>query len=62
MSLSISVLRALERAGGAGEVAEVVDRERDVGGERLAHRLAVLPGLGDREHLEVGLDGVGDAR
>jgi hypothetical protein len=32
----------------------VVHRERDVGGERLAARLAVLPGLGDRDRLEVG--------
>ena len=43
-----------------GEVAEVVGRQRDVGGERLADRLAVLPALGDREHLEVLLDRVGD--
>ena len=33
----------LERPGGAGEVPEVVDRQRDVGGQRLTHRLAVLP-------------------
>ncbi|CAH0263676.1 hypothetical protein SRABI76_03553 [Microbacterium oxydans] len=51
---------ALLRPQHAGEVAEVVDRERDVGGERLAHRLAVLPGLGDGDLLEVLLDAVGD--
>ena len=45
-----------------GEVAEVVGRKRDVGGERLAHRLAVVPALGDREHHAVLLDRVGDAR
>ena len=49
-----------ERAGGAGEVAEVVDGQWDVGGQSLAHRLAVLPRLGHGQHLEVGLDGVGD--
>ena len=43
-----------------GEVAEVIGRERDVGRERLAHRLAVLPALGDREHLPVLVDRVGD--
>jgi len=44
----------------SGEVAEVVDGERQVGGRRLAYRLAVLPGLGDRELREVRLDPVGD--
>src|SRR3546814_1335090 len=43
-----------------GEVAEVVDGERDVGGEGLAHRLAVLPRLGHGDLLEVGLHAVGD--
>ena len=44
----------------AGEVAEVVGGQRDIGVERLAHRLAVVPGLGDGEHLQVLLDTVGD--
>ena len=43
-----------------GEVAEVVDRQRDVGGEGLAHGLAVLPRLGDGQHLQVLLHAVGD--
>ena len=51
---------ALLGADGAGEVAEVVDGQREVGGQGLADRLAVVPGLGDREHLEVLLDPVGD--
>ena len=51
---------ALLGADRAGEVAEVVDRQRNVGAERLADRLAVLPALGDREHLQVRLDRVGD--
>jgi hypothetical protein len=38
----------------------MVDRQRDVGGRRLADRLAVVPGLGRREQVEVGLDPVGD--
>ena len=41
--------RALLAAQDTGEVAEVVDRQRQVGGQRLADRLAVLPRLGDRE-------------
>ena len=44
----------------AREVAEVIDGQRQVGGQGLADRLAVLPALGDRKHLEVGLDPVGD--
>ena len=52
--------RALLGADGAGEVAEVVDGQRQVGVEGLADRLAVVPGLGDREHLEVLLHPVGD--
>ena len=36
----------------AGEVPEVVDRQRDVRSERLADRLAVLPRLQDRDLLE----------
>ena len=44
----------------AGEVAEMVDRQRQIGGERLAHGLAVLPALRDRQHLEMFLHRVGD--
>ena len=51
---------ALLGADGGGEVAEVVGGERDVGVEGLADRLAVVPGFGDGEHLEVLVDPVGD--
>ena len=44
----------------AGVVAEVIDGQRDVGGECLTHGLAVVPGLGDGQHLEVLLETVGD--
>jgi hypothetical protein len=44
----------------SGEVAEVVDGQREVGGQRLPDRLPVLPALGDGEHLEVFLHPVGD--
>ena len=47
-------------ADGGGEVAEVVGGERDVGVEGFADRLAVVPGFGDGEHLEVLVDPVGD--
>ena len=43
-----------------GEIPEVVDGQRHVGVERLADRLAVVPGLGQRDRLEVLLDAVGD--
>jgi ParB family chromosome partitioning protein len=52
--------RAFLRADAGGEVAEVVDGERHVGGERLADRLAVVPRLDQRELLEIGLHAVGD--
>ena len=51
---------ALLGADGGGEVAEVVGGQRNVGVEGLADRLAVVPGLGDGEHLGVRLDPVGD--
>jgi hypothetical protein len=34
----------------------VIHRQRDVGVEGLAHRVAVVPGLGDRDGFEVLLD------
>jgi ParB family chromosome partitioning protein len=52
--------RPLLRADRAGEVAEMVDRERDVGIGRLADRLAVVPGLGEGEKIEILLEPVGD--
>ena len=53
---SIWLSRAFLRAQAAGEVAEVVDGERDVGIQRLADRLAVVHRLGIGEQLEVLLD------
>ena len=41
------------RTDGASEVTEVVNRERQVGGERLTHRLAVVPTLGNGQHFEM---------
>ncbi len=38
----------------------MIDRQRQVGCERLADRLAVLPALRHGEHLQVLLHGVGD--
>ncbi len=52
--------RAFLGAHHAGEIAEMVDRERQVGGAGLADRLAVVPGLGDREALEILFHAVGD--
>ena len=52
--------RAFLGAQNAGEVAEVVDGQRDIGGQGLPHRLAVVPGLDDGDRLEVLLHAVGD--
>ena len=46
----------------AGEIAEVIDRERQVGGLGLADRLAVVDGLDHGQHVELLLDAVGDAQ
>ncbi len=54
--------RTLLGADTAGEVAEVIHHQRQVGGQGLAHRLAVLPGLGDGEHFNVLFDAIGDAQ
>ncbi|MNS22584.1 hypothetical protein D3C72_543840 [compost metagenome] len=47
-------------ADAASEVAEVVDRQRNVGIEGFADRLAVVPGFGNGQQFEVLLDTVGD--
>ena len=47
-------------AQAAGEVAEVVDRQRDVGVEGFAHGFAVVPGFGDGQQFQVLFDAVGD--
>jgi ParB family chromosome partitioning protein len=51
---------ALLRPDDAGEVAEVVDDEREVGRERLPDRLPVVDGVDEGEVLQVGLGDVGD--
>ena len=58
--LSISEIVPSSRTDHRGEVAEVIGRKRDVRSGRLAHRLAVLPALGDRELDEVLLDRIRD--
>jgi ParB family chromosome partitioning protein len=47
-------------AGAAGEIAEMVDRQRQIGDRRLADRLAVVQGLNERQHRDVLFDAVGD--
>ncbi len=51
---------AFLRAQAAGEVAEVVSRQRDVGVQGFAYGFAVVPGFGDGQQFEVLLDAVGD--
>ena len=60
MFSSISEILPSSDADRPREVAEVIGRERDVGGQRLTHRLAVLVALCNREHLHVLVDRVGD--
>ncbi|SKT41952.1 Uncharacterised protein [Mycobacteroides abscessus subsp. abscessus] len=43
-----------------GEVAEVIDCQRDIGVQTFPDRLAVIPGFGDREPLDVLFHPVGD--
>ena len=52
--------RPFLRPDRAGEITEMVDRERQIGGHRLADRLAIVPGFGRRQHLEIRLHAVGD--
>ncbi len=52
--------RAFLRAQRAGEIAPMVDAERQVGVGRLADRLAVVERLDQRQEIEVGLHAVGD--
>ena len=51
---------ALLGADAGGEVAEMVDRERQVGGHGLADRLAVVEGLDRGQGLQPLLHPVGD--
>ncbi len=52
--------RAFLGAERAGEIAPVVDAQRQVGGGRLADRLAVVEGFDERQEIEIGLHAVGD--
>ncbi len=52
--------RAFLGADRSSEITEMVDGERDVGGHRLADRLAVVPRFGERNLLQVRFDAVGD--
>ena len=47
--------RPLLGAYAASEIAEMVNGQGHVGGQRFTHWFAVVPRLGDRQHLEVGL-------
>ncbi len=51
---------AFLRTDATGEVTEMVSRERHVGVQCFADRLAVVPGLGDGQLFQVGFDTVGD--
>ena len=52
--------RAFLSADRAGEIAEMVDGEWNVGSHRLADRLAIVPCLGERNLLQIRLNPVGD--
>ena len=53
--------RAFLGADATREIAEMVDRQRHICGQGLPHRLAVIPGFGDRQHFQIGFHAVGDA-
>lgn len=53
---------AFLRAQAAGEVAEMVDRQRQIGIQGFADRFAVVPGFGQRQHLQPRLDAIGDGQ
>ena len=44
----------------AGKIAEMIDRQRQIGGHRFANRLAVVPRLGSGKQFEVLFHFVGD--
>ena len=50
------------RADAAGEIAEMIDRERQVGGLRFANRLAIVDRLDEGQEIELLFDAVGDAQ
>ena len=52
--------RTFLRANAAREVAEVVDRQWDIGVKRFADCLAVVDGFGVCQQFQVGLDAVSD--
>ena len=52
--------RAFLTAQNACEIAEMVDRQRNIGGGGLADRLAVVPGFGQRQQIEVCFHHIGD--
>ena len=48
------------RTDTAGKIAEMVNRQRNVGIECFAHGFAIVHGLGVGELFEVGFDAIGD--
>ncbi len=48
------------RTDTAGEIAEMVDGERNIGGQCFAYRLAIIPGFGFGNGLQVFFNTVGD--
>ena len=52
--------RAFLGTGATGEIAEMVDRQRNIGMGRLADRLAVVDRLGHRDQIQIGFHPVGD--
>lgn len=52
--------RALLGANRRGEVPEVIDRQRDIGGQRFPDRFPVVPDLGHRQRGGVLVDAVGN--
>ena len=52
--------RSLLGADRAGEITEVIHRQRNIGIQGLPDRLAVIPRLSERDLLQIFLDPIGD--
>ncbi len=52
--------RTLLGADRRGEIPEMISCQRNVGGQRLPNRLAVVPDFGERERVFVRVNAIGD--
>ena len=46
----------------AGKIAEVIDRQRQIGIQRFAHRFTIVPAFSNRQIFQVLLNPIGDLK